>query len=169
MPFLTDSSIQEWHSRKILNPNDLENTLPRIRKGKRLATLNGSFDLLHAGHLYMLFEAAKVAEILLVLVNSDASVRSYKGESRPIISLEHRMEMLSALAFVDYVSFFEESDPRAILRRIRPDVHVNGMEYGENCIEAEVVKEIGADLHLVERIPGLATSAVIERIGSLCV
>ncbi|MCH9610219.1 MAG: Bifunctional protein HldE [Chlamydiales bacterium] len=164
MPSLPCSDLESWHSNKIIDPKDLDSLLPEIRRGKRLATLNGSFDLLHAGHLYMLFEAAKVADILLILVNSDASVRAYKDKSRPIIPLRQRMEMLGALAFVDFVTSFEETDPRAILQKIGPDVHVNGVEYGENCIEAEIIKQMGAELHLVDRIPGLATSSIIDRI-----
>ena len=129
MPSPICNSLEEWLKKKILDPKDLETALPEIRRDKSLATINGSFDLLHAGHLYMLFEASKVADILLVLVNSDASVRSYKSKNRPIIPLQQRMEMLSAIAFVDFVSFFDESDPRAILERVRPNWHVNGAEY----------------------------------------
>lgn len=162
------NSWQIESQRKIIDPKYLEETIARLRPGKTIATLNGSFDLLHAGHLYILFEASKVADILLVAINSDASVRAYKGESRPIISLPYRMEMLTAISFVDYVTYFEETDPRALLRRVRPDIHVNGVEYGENCIEADVVKEVGARLHLVDRIPGLATSAVLKRIEESC-
>ena len=168
LPFPKMTDLQAWHRRKILNPETLEETVACLRAGKTLATLNGSFDLLHAGHLYILFEASKVADILLVCVNSDASVRAYKGDKRPIISLPYRMEMLSAIAFVDFVTSFEETDPRILLRKVRPDVHVNGAEYGENCIEADVVREIGARLHLVERLPCLATSAIVERIVQSC-
>ena len=72
--------------------------------------------------------------------------------------------MMAALEFVDFVTWFEETDPREFLLKVRPDVHVNGAEYGSNCIEAEVVKQIGARLHLVDRIPGLATSEILEKI-----
>ena len=155
---------------KIIKIQNLENKIDEIRStGRTIATLNGSFDILHAGHLYMLSEAAKVADILLLLVNSDESVRSYKGEERPFIPLHERMEMLAAITFVDYVTSFEETDPRSILRKIRPDVHVNGEEYGEECIEAMTVRECGGKLHLVKRIPGLATSALVEKIRSVCV
>lgn len=156
--------------KKIIEPEKLEAFIEGIRQQKKtIATINGSFDLLHAGHLYMLFEASKVADILLVAVNSDESVRKYKSEKRPIISLPNRMEMLSALLFVDYVTWFEETDPCSILKRIRPDVHVNGEEYGKNCIEAEVIRQMGSKLHLVKRIAGLATSDLIDKIQKLCV
>ncbi len=104
------------------------------------------------------------ADRLIVALNSDASIRQYKSPTRPIITLQHRLEMMAALQFVDYVTWFEETDPRAILTKIRPDVHVNGVEYGANCIEAETVINLGGKIHLVDRIPSLSTSNVIEKI-----
>lgn len=159
---------KEYSNSKVINPKDIKEKVASLRSlGKKIATLNGSFDLLHAGHLYMLYEASKVADVLIVALNSDASIRGYKSPDRPIIGLQDRIEMLSALAFVDHVTWFEELDPRNLLEIIRPDVHVNGVEYGENCIEAEVVKLHGGKLHLVPRIEGLSTSNVIKKIKSL--
>jgi rfaE bifunctional protein nucleotidyltransferase chain/domain len=143
--------------------------LSLLRKdGKTLGTINGSFDLLHAGHMYILYEASKVADILVVALNTDASVRRYKHPSRPIIPLQERMEMISALEFVDYVTWFDEDDPRDLLRILKPDVHVNGAEYGPECIEASTVREEGGRIHLVKRIPGLATSQILSTIKNLC-
>jgi len=161
-------SWKEYSKEKIIEPDKLSECVTRLRnEGKTIATLNGSFDLLHAGHMYMLYEASKTADVLIVAVNSDASVRVYKSPDRPIISLSNRMEMLTALAFVDYVTWFDETDPCTILDKICPDVHVNGEEYGEACIEAALVKKNGGRLHLVDRIPGLATSEVIKKIEGL--
>lgn len=129
--------------------------------------MNGSFDLLHAGHLEIIYAAAAQADLLLVAVNSDVSVKAYKDPSRPIIPLAMRMEMLSALGCIDYITWFDEPDPRALLALVQPDVHVNGAEYGINCIEAQVVREGGGRLHLVPRIPGLATSEIIRSIQNL--
>lgn len=142
----------------------VEHLSPLRTSGKSVATLNGSFDLMHAGHLYILYEATKVADILVVALNTDSSVRRYKSPSRPIIPLQERMEMMAACGFVDFVTWFDETDPRNFLRLLRPDVHVNGAEYGQNCIEADVVSECGGRLHLVNRIPGLATSQIIAKI-----
>lgn len=133
-------------------------------EGETIATLNGSFDLLHAGHLHILYEASKQADLLILALNSDSSIRQYKGERRPIVPLESRLEMAAAIEFIDYVTWFDELDPRALLEEIRPDVHVNGAEYGENCIEAEVVKRHGGRIHIVELIPGLSTSQIVQRI-----
>ena len=81
--------------------------------------------------------------------------------------MSYRLELMAALECVDYVTWFEETDPRALLAKIKPDVHVNGAEYGENCLEAEVVKRGGGRLFLVKRIPSLSTSGIIEKIRAL--
>ncbi len=131
---------------------------------KTIATINGSFDLLHSGHLHILFEAAKQADILIVALNTDASIKRYKGEHRPICNLYERMAMIEALECVDYVTSFDEDTPIETLKIIQPNVHVNGAEYGKDCIEAQVVKDHGGRIHIVELIPGLSTSKLIERI-----
>ncbi len=139
------------------------------RENKTIATLNGSFDLLHAGHLEIIFAASQCADVLLVALNSDASIQQYKSPDRPIISLPHRMQMMAALGCVDYVTSFSETDPRSLLELVQPDVHVNGVEYGRDCIEREVVERYGGRIELVELVPGLSTSAILEKIGGLCV
>lgn len=164
------SSWKEYSQQKIIAPHQLETRVNECKQqNKTIATLNGSFDLLHAGHMYMIYEASKCADILIVMVNSDASVQSYKSPDRPIIPLKERMEMLSAIGFIDYITWFEETDPREVLKKIKPDVHVNGVEYGKNCIEAQIVRQNGGELHLVDRIPGLATSEIIKKIEKTCV
>lgn len=155
--------------RKVIFPDQIERDTLQLRKqGKSIVTLNGSFDLMHAGHLYILQEAAKQADILIVALNSDSSIQQYKGTDRPIITLRYRIELMAALECVDYVTWFEETDPREILKKIKPDVHVNGAEYGPNCIEAATVKEGGGRLYLVDRIPSLSTSEIIKKIRILC-
>lgn len=119
---------------------------------------------MHAGHLHIIFEASQVADLLIVALNSDRSIQQYKSPLRPIVSLEYRLQMMAALEFVDYVTWFEETDPRQLLSVIKPDVHVNGAEYGENCIEAETVKAHGGKLHIVPLIPGLSTSQILKKI-----
>jgi rfaE bifunctional protein nucleotidyltransferase chain/domain len=152
-------------AKKLIEPRHLEKQCADLRaRHLTIATLNGSFDLLHAGHLYILYEASRQADRLIVALNSDASVKQYKSSSRPIVPLQYRLEMIAALEFVDYVTWFDETDPCKLIAAIHPDVHVNGKEYGENCIEASAVKACGARLHLVDRIPSLATSFIIEKI-----
>ena len=156
---------EQYSQKKIVSPEKLKEKVDTIRKaGKTIATLNGSFDLLHAGHLHILFEASKVADVLIVALNSDRSVQQYKSIHRPIISLNYRLSMVSALEFVNYVTWFDETDPRNLLSIIKPDVHVNGAEYSDDCIEAETVNSFCGRIHLVSRIPGLSTSEIVEKI-----
>jgi rfaE bifunctional protein nucleotidyltransferase chain/domain len=134
------------------------------QEGKKITTLNGSFDLLHAGHLYIFKEAALQGDVLMVGLNSDHSIQQYKSLKRPLVPLAHRLEMVAALRYVDYVTWFEETTPLHFIERVRPDVHVNGEEYGENCIEAPLLQKIGARLHLVKRVPGLSTSNIVDKL-----
>ena len=155
----------DWLRKKLVEPEHLEEKVAELRARQlTLATLNGSFDLMHAGHLFIIHEASKQADRLLIALNSDSSIQQYKSPDRPIIPLSYRLEMVAALEFVDFVTWFDEIDPRVLLAKIKPDVHVNGAEYGAACIEAETVKTYGGRLHLVDRIPSLATSAIIEKI-----
>ncbi|MBM3192133.1 MAG: adenylyltransferase/cytidyltransferase family protein [Chlamydiae bacterium] len=154
---------------KVIPPSLLKQKVQALKEeGKRIATLNGSFDLLHAGHLHIIYEASKQADVLIVALNSDASIKTYKDKRRPIVCLEYRLEMMAALAFVDYVTWFDEVDPRRVLGEIQPHVHINGAEYGQQCIEADVIRQGGGVLHLVERIPSLSTTNLIQKIQEIC-
>ncbi len=115
----------------------------------------------------MLYEASLQADKLIVALNSDGSIKKYKGNDRPIIPLHYRMQLISALSFVDFVTWFEETDPINILSIICPAVHVNGEEYGQNCIEKDVVVSNGGKIHLVKRIESLSTTEIIRKI-KLC-
>lgn len=162
---MSKETLKSFISAKIIPREDLEDKVAFFKKqNKTIATLNGSFDLLHAGHLHMIFEASKQADLLIVALNTDASIKAYKSPYRPLIALENRLQLMAALEFVDYVTWFDETDPRSILSIIKPNVHVNGAEYGENCIEAEIVRKYGGHVHIVQLIPGLSTSALIQKI-----
>lgn len=153
--------------KKYIRPEKLAKKVASLRKsGKTIVTLNGSFDLMHAGHLEILFEASRQGDKLIVALNSDSSIKQYKSVHRPFIGLEERKQMMAAIRFVDYVTWFDETDPRALLSIIKPDVHVNGAEYGQNCIEAETVKQNGGKIHIVQLVPGLSTSNIVAKIKS---
>lgn len=157
--------------RKLVDPKDVASLAASIkREGHTIVTLNGSFDILHAGHLFTIFEAAALADVLIMALNTDASVKSYKGSNRPIIPLSCRLELISAIECVDYLTWFDEPDPRNILDKIAPHVHANGIEYGENCIEKAVVEKHGGRVHLIPRIGvgTLATSDIIKKVCSIC-
>lgn len=153
---------------KIIDPQKIGEVAEKQRtKGKTIATLNGSFDLMHAGHLHIIYEASKAADVLILALNTDRSIQQYKSSLRPIIPLEYRLQMMAALEFVDFVTWFDETDPRAILSKIKPNVHVNGAEYGENCIEAETVKSHGGKIHIVQLVPGLSTTQILKKIADI--
>jgi rfaE bifunctional protein nucleotidyltransferase chain/domain len=120
--------------------------------------------VLHAGHVHILREARRQGDVLIVGLNSDRSVRSYKGPGRPFVGESDRAALLLALKDVDYVHIFDEDVPMPFLAEIKPTVHVNGSEYGADCIEAETVRANGGRIHVVDRLPGLSTSELIERI-----
>jgi D-beta-D-heptose 7-phosphate kinase/D-beta-D-heptose 1-phosphate adenosyltransferase len=133
-------------------------------KGKKIITINGTFDVLHAGHLHILNEARRQGDVLIVGLNSDSSVRANKGPDRPFIGQAERAQMLLALRVVDYVHIFDEAAPMAFLEQLRPDVHVNGSEYSADCIEAPTVRAGGGRVHVVTRLPGLSTSSLVATI-----
>lgn len=159
------NTIETYTKNKFIYPENLESKINELRQqGKKIATLNGSFDLMHAGHLEIIYEASKMGDVLIVALNSDKSIQQYKSPKRPIIPLEYRLKMMAALGFVSYVTWFDETDPKKILSKIKPDVHVNGAEYGHNCIEADTVKSNGGKIHIVDLVPGLSTSQIIKKI-----
>ncbi len=153
---------------KIIDPEILPLKIAGLRKeGLKIATLNGSFDLMHAGHLQIIYGASKVADVLIVALNTDRSIQEYKSPLRPIIPLKYRLQMMAALSFVDIVTWFDETNPCSILELIKPDIHVNGAEYGEQCIESETVRKNGGKIHIVQLVPGLSTSSILEKIVKL--
>jgi glycerol-3-phosphate cytidylyltransferase len=137
------------------------------RQGKKIVTTNGCFDILHPGHLAYLSQARKLGGLLIVGVNSDASVRANKEKGRPINSEETRAAMLAGLAAVDYVFVFDEKDPKAFLRKIKPDIHVKGGDYRGRILEEDVVEENGGRVRLLKLVPGASTTALIRKIVRL--
>lgn len=153
-------------SDKFFERKKLQGIVESLKKNKKkIVTINGSFDIIHAGHVHFLREAKKQGDILIVMLNSDSSIKKYKGKDRPINSEKDRVTVMSAFEMVDFVTLFSETTPINTLELIKPDVHVNGAEYGENCIEAKTVKKNGGRLHLVERIGLFSTTNLIKQIN----
>lgn len=168
LPLERAKTFRESVDHKFVHPKYFEHfSLQLKERGLKLVTLNGSFDLLHPGHLEMIYQASTLGDCLLLLLNTDASIQAYKSPKRPIYPLETRLQMLAAMEMVDHVSWFDETDPRAILEILKPAIHVNGSEYGENCIEAEVVKKHGGKIHIVTLLQGYSSTKTIEKIKSL--
>ncbi|MBD0357602.1 MAG: D-glycero-beta-D-manno-heptose 1-phosphate adenylyltransferase, partial [Rubrobacter sp.] len=146
----------------------LEEELERARRsGGKVVFTNGCFDLLHRGHLFLLREARKLGDVLVVGLNSDASARRVKGSNRPVMLEEDRVELLEALPCVDHVVVFEEDTPEALIRRIKPDLHVKGGDHaGNRLAEESAVEEVGGEVIVLPLLPGRSASATIEHIRS---
>lgn len=138
-------------------------------QGKKIVTVNGSFDILHAGHLDQLEEAKRQGEVLFVGVNSDKSVREKKGERRPYFPEQARAAMLAAMACVDYVIVIDSpynEVQNVLIRAIKPNIHTNGPDYGpvENWIEWPIMQEVGVKGYVMPRRNDFSTSALIDKI-----
>ena len=132
--------------------------------GKTLVTTNGCFDIIHAGHIQYLSEAAQCGDILVVGINCDEVVTKLKGNGRPLQNEQDRLKIVAALSMVDYAFVFREDDPRAFLEVLRPDIHVKGGDYPENIIEKEVVEKHGGTIKIVSFLKDLSTTSLIEKM-----
>lgn len=150
-------------------PESLEEDLERVRRsGGKVVFTNGCFDLLHRGHLFLLREARKLGDILVVGLNSDGSARRVKGPGRPVTLEEDRAELLRALPCVDHVVVFDEDTPEALIQHVKPDLHVKGGDHaGGHLIEESVVEDIGGEIVVLPLLPGRSASATIEHIKSI--
>jgi D-beta-D-heptose 7-phosphate kinase / D-beta-D-heptose 1-phosphate adenosyltransferase len=134
------------------------------RRGRKIVFTNGCFDILHAGHLASLEGAKRLGDLLVVGLNSDASVRGLKGDSRPVIGQENRANLLAGLACVDIVVVFDESTPEALIRQIDPHVLVKGGDYTVDQIAgADFVQGRGGQVVALPLVPGLSSTAILER------
>lgn len=136
--------------------------------GRRVVFTNGVFDILHPGHVRYLQQARALGDLLVVGLNSDASVRGNKGPDRPINSEAERAEILEALECVDAVTVFEEETPAEIIRAIQPDILVKGADWAENAIVGrDTVEARGGRVVRVPIEQGFSTTEIIRRIKSV--
>lgn len=134
-------------------------------RGEKIVFTNGVFDILHVGHIRYLSEARALGDGLIIAVNADESVRGFKGDLRPIVPLEERMEMLASLACVDYVTSFETRTPVPLLEQIRPAIYVKGGDYREADLpEAVVVSGYGGEVQILSLAAGRSSTNIIARI-----
>lgn len=132
--------------------------------GKKIVFTNGAFDLMHAGHATYLEFARKQGDALVVGLNTDASVRRYKGAKRPIVDERNRARMLAALECVDYVTCFDEDEPKALIAELQPDVLVKAQDWAHYVSGRDVVEARGGQVVLAPLVGGLSTTALIEKI-----
>ena len=154
---------------KILSPETLPAWREQARRaGRTVAVTNGCFDLLHAGHVTYLEAAKQHADLLLVGVNADATVRQLKGEGRPLNSEDDRAFVLAALQSVDAVFIFRELDATHLLELVRPDVYVKGGDYTIDTInqpERRLVERNGGKVVIMPGIPGKSTTALVGKMS----
>jgi D-beta-D-heptose 7-phosphate kinase/D-beta-D-heptose 1-phosphate adenosyltransferase len=151
---------------KIKSKEDLHGIVEELkRKGKRIVFTNGCFDLLHLGHIRYLEKARSLGDILVVGVNSDRSVRNLKGPERPILPEEERIEILSSLGCVDYVTIFDELTPLELISFLQPHILVKGGDWKkEDIVGREVVEKSGGEVVILPFIEGSSTSNLIGTI-----
>ncbi len=133
--------------------------------GKSVVFTNGCFDLIHPGHLDMLARAKSLGDRLVLALNSDASIRAIKGESRPLIPEGDRLLMAASLIWVDMVLVFEETTPQRLIEALDPDVLVKGGDYKpEDVVGGDWIKSRGGRLEILPFLPGYSTTGLLERL-----
>ena len=147
-----------------------ENVADFVKKlhqsGKTVVVTNGCFDILHVGHVRYLQQTKSFADYSMVLLNSDKSVRSIKGPTRPINNELDRAEVLCALSCVDYVVLFDEDSPRNFLDEIKPDVYTKGADYTmETLPEADIMRKNGTRVEFIKFVEGKSTTNVIKKVN----
>ncbi|HPG40905.1 MAG TPA: D-glycero-beta-D-manno-heptose 1-phosphate adenylyltransferase [bacterium] len=158
----------EMNVEKHVTIEQLQSLVARARlDGKKIVWTNGCYDILHAGHVIYLEKAKALGDVLVVGLNSDASVRKNKGPLRPVVEENQRARVLSALSCVDYVIIFDDESPLAMIDALRPDVYVKGGDYNIETInqgERRLVESYGGEIALLPGVEGMSTSEVIRRI-----
>jgi len=152
-------------SEKIILYSEIGKVVDKERENPniRIVTTNGAFDVIHTGHIYSLEKARSYGDLLIVGLNSDASIKRYKSQNRPVFPQDYRARMIAALYCVDYVVIFDEDDPRELLKIIKPDIHVKSKS-GFKGIEREIVEKNGGQIILLNDIEGISTTDIIKRI-----
>ncbi len=163
----THTSLQT--SQKIFSPKLVVTWVEKLqKKKKKIVFTNGCFDLLHLGHITYLSEARKMGDILLVALNTDASIRRLKGEQRPLVPLKDRAEMLAALECVDVVTWFSSNTPQALIEKIKPQYLVKGGDWSEDeIVGARFVKMHGGKVKSLSFRNGRSTTDLIKKVQEL--
>jgi rfaE bifunctional protein nucleotidyltransferase chain/domain len=151
---------------KIITAEKLVIRLEKVREsGKTVVFTNGCFDILHAGHVRYLAAARAEGDLLVVGLNTDASVRLIKGDKRPVISQEHRAEVLASLACVDYVVLFDAPQPLELIQTLKPDVLVKGADWTpKTIVGGDFVKAKGGSVVCISLVQDISTSRIIDKI-----
>ncbi|MCK4881408.1 MAG: D-glycero-beta-D-manno-heptose 1-phosphate adenylyltransferase [Candidatus Omnitrophica bacterium] len=153
---------------KIIKIPTLKKKIYALRKGRRkckIAFTNGCFDILHLGHVSYLEEAKRSADILVVGLNSDRSVRKIKGPKRPIVGERSRAGVLAALACVDHVVLFDEETPVKLIEAVKPDILIKGADWkGKGAVGSEIVRANGGKVKFIKFVKGVSSTNIINCI-----
>ena len=151
---------------EVLLRNNLTEACQQLKKaGKTVVFTNGCFDILHRGHVDYLSKARALGDILIVGVNTDASVRRLKGDNRPIVQEDDRAAVLAALRVVDYVCLFDEDTPYELIRALVPDILVKGADWSVgDIVGKDIVEAAGGTVHTIEFLPNRSTTNIIQKI-----
>ena len=154
---------------KIYKREELKPHLERLhREGRKIVFTNGCFDILHGGHVRYLHAARKIGDVLVLALNSDDSVRSIKGEKRPLIPEQERAVVVAALESVDYVTVFSEPTPLALIEYLQPDVLVKGGDWAaDQVVGREAVAQWGGQVVIIPEIKGASTTSIVEKIKAV--
>lgn len=155
---------------KIKTRARLKKIISRLKKqGKKIAFTNGCFDILHYGHIKYLEDAKAKAGILVVGLNSDASIKRIKGASRPINRQSDRARMLEALSAIDYITIFNEDTPLKLIQALKPDILIKGRDWSvRKIVGADFVRASGGRVITVPYLKGYSTTGLIEKIKNNC-
>jgi len=135
------------------------------KRGKKIAFTNGCFDIIHYGHAKYLEDAKEEADILIVAVNSDSSVKRLKGNKRPLYPLRDRMRIIASLSSVDYVTSFDEDTPAEIIKFLKPDLIIKGADYKiKDIVGSDIVKSYGGKVKRIKYIKGYSVTGLIDKI-----
>lgn len=153
---------------QVLNRENIRDFVAKLQAGgKKIVVTNGCFDILHIGHVRYLQKTKTFGDYLIVLLNSDKSVKSIKGESRPINTENNRAEVLCALSCVDFVVMFDEKSPRDLIDEIKPDVYTKGADYTlETLPERDIIEKNGIKVEFIEFVEGQSTTNLINKISN---
>ncbi len=153
--------------RGILSRQEMKAERERLRRvGESVVFTNGCFDIVHAGHVSTMAFAKAQGDILIVGLNTDASVRRLKGDKRPVVAEQHRGPLIAALKPVDFVVFFDETEVTDLVNELKPDVLVKGADRADNIVGREIVEAYGGKVVAAPFVPGLSTTNIIEKILS---
>tara|TARA_B100001105_G_scaffold252650_1_gene244674 strand:+ start:189 stop:659 length:471 start_codon:yes stop_codon:yes gene_type:complete len=150
-------------SEKLLSIKEILEKISFIRNNKIIGFTNGCFDLFHEGHLYLIKEAKKKCDFLIIGLNSDESVKTLKGESRPIENQEQRVKNLSKMKEVDAIVIFNTETPENIIKDLNPDILIKGGDYNKtDIVGSKFVIENGGSVEVIDLLPGFSTTKIIN-------